>query len=167
MTYRKRTAWREEQRRIRRRKATGWGMDLYRNPVDGKLAGVCAGIADYWDVAPWVVRLLFIGLFFFTGTLVFWAYLAGWLLLARRPLHHFGDGYVEPVYSVDEDDLESEYDERRHERRTRRPFKYAGSTAERMRRARERLDAAMGRVAAMESYVTSRKYDLNREFSRL
>ena len=37
----------------------------------------------------------------------------------------------------------------------------------RLQRARERLDAALRRVEDMESYVTSRRYNLNKEFSRL
>ena len=32
-------------------------MNLYRNTRDSKVAGVCAGLADHWDVAHWVVRL--------------------------------------------------------------------------------------------------------------
>ena len=35
------------------------------------------------------------------------------------------------------------------------------------KRARERLDAALRRVENMESYVTSRQFDLNKELSRL
>jgi phage shock protein C len=37
----------------------------------------------------------------------------------------------------------------------------------RLRRAQERLDAALRRVEDMESYVTSRQYQLNKEFSQL
>lgn len=32
---------------------------LYRSP-DGIILGVCAGIADYYDMPPWAVRILFI-----------------------------------------------------------------------------------------------------------
>jgi phage shock protein C len=37
----------------------------------------------------------------------------------------------------------------------------------RLQRARERMDAALHRVEDMESYVTSRQYKLNQEFSKL
>jgi phage shock protein C len=162
-----RSPWRSEEQRLRRRKRSGWGIDLYRNPMRGRIAGVCAGIADYWDVAPWVVRLLFVGLFFFTGTLVLWAYVAAWLLLAKRPMADFGAGYREPRYAVSEEELESEYDELRHQRTPRRPLKYAPASAERLQRARERLDAVNERVTRLEAYLTSRKYELNRQFSKL
>ena len=33
---------------------------LYRNTDDRKIAGVCSGIADYLDVDPTVIRLIWI-----------------------------------------------------------------------------------------------------------
>ena len=38
------------------RKRAGWGMNIYRNTREGKIAGVAAGLADYWDIAPWVCQ---------------------------------------------------------------------------------------------------------------
>jgi len=46
-------------------------------------------------------------------------------------------------------------------------FKYSDAPTQRLRKARERLDRALARVESMERYVTSRRYDLNREFSKL
>jgi phage shock protein C len=138
-------------------------MNLYRNTRASRIAGVAAGIADYWDVAHWVVRLLWVGAFLFTGTLALWAYLAGWILLAPRPRDAAagdGEGWEVPPRQM-------EYDERRHAYRPRHPFRYSESAPVRLERAQERLDAALRRVEAMESYVTSRRYSLNKEFSRL
>lgn len=47
---------------------------LYRSVDDRMLAGVCAGIADYFDVDPTLIRLLFVFGFFVTGSGLFWAY---------------------------------------------------------------------------------------------
>ena len=145
------------------RKRAGWGMDLYRNTRRSRVAGVCAGIADYWDVAHWVVRLLFIAAFLFTGTLALWAYLAGWLLLAPRPRGSTPGESVEPPSPQ----RPMEYDERRHDYRPQNPFRYSESASVRLERAQERLEAALRRVEAMERYVTSRRYQLNKAFSRL
>jgi phage shock protein PspC (stress-responsive transcriptional regulator) len=38
------------------------------------IAGICAGIADYFDVDPTLIRLLFVFGFFATGSVLFWAY---------------------------------------------------------------------------------------------
>ena len=148
------------------RRRGGWGMNLYRNTADGKIAGVCAGLADHWDVAHWVVRLTWVGAFLFTGTLALWVYLAGWILMKPRPTRwSASSGDVETEY--EEVSVEMEYDERHHDYRPRKVFRYTDSSSERLKRARERLDAALHRVQGMESYVTSRQFELNKEFSRL
>ena len=48
---------------------------LYRSNDDRMVAGVCAGIADYFGIDPTLVRLLFV--FGALGTVsgLFWAYL--------------------------------------------------------------------------------------------
>lgn len=143
------------------RKRGGWGIGLYRNTRQSRIAGVCAGIADYWDVAHWVVRLLWVAALIFTGTLAFWGYLAGWLLLAPRPRGEQRGAAGEEAETV------LEYDERCHDYRPRHPFRYSDSASVRLQRAQERLDAAVVRVEAMERYVTSRRYMLNKAFSRL
>lgn len=53
---------------------------LTRSHYDRKIAGVCGGVAEYFDIDPTIVRILFI-LFALTpinGTLV---YLLAWLLI--------------------------------------------------------------------------------------
>ena len=149
------------------RKRMGWGMNLYRNTRDGKIAGVCAGLADYWDIAGWVVRLTWVAAFLFTGSLALWVYLAAWILLAPRPTRWSSAGDRTAVMEYEEAPVDMEYDERHHDYRPRKVFRYADSSSERLRRARERLDAALGRVQAIESYVTSRRFELNKEFSKL
>jgi phage shock protein PspC (stress-responsive transcriptional regulator) len=59
---------------------------LVRPIVGRQIAGVCLGVAQAygWDVA--VVRVVtFIGLFF-TGGLIFVAYLAGWIGIPEEPV---------------------------------------------------------------------------------
>ena len=160
------------------RRRHGWGMGLYRNRRDGKICGVAAGLADYWDVADWVVRLTFVGAFLFTGTLALWAYLGACLMLSVRPEDRsrrerrraeYADHTEMTRESANEEAFgpELEYDERIHDYRPRRMFRYSESAGVRLARARERLDEAVSRVEAMESYVTSRRYKLNSELSRL
>lgn len=47
---------------------------LYRSVEDRMIAGVCAGIADYFDVDPTLVRLIFVLGFFASVSGLFWAY---------------------------------------------------------------------------------------------
>ena len=59
--------------------------ELYRNTRQGKVAGVCAGIADYFGWEPWLVRILVVsgvllGLEFFVVV-----YIAAWFILDKKP----------------------------------------------------------------------------------
>jgi phage shock protein C len=133
-------------------------MDLYRNRSAGWIGGVCAGLADHWGVATWMVRLGATAMLIFTGSLAFWAYVVAWFLLAPRPSQWDESADIE---------VTMEYDEDRHTYRKRTVFHYPDAPSDRLRKAQERLNEALGRVESMERYVTSRRYDLNREFSRL
>lgn len=150
------------------RRAAGWGMNLYRNTRDGKIAGVCAGLADHLDIAPWVMRLLWFVAVLFTGTLALWAYVGVWVALAPRPDRYRDSGRDRPPYGSDPGpEVEMEYDEHHHDYRPRKVFRYSEPGSVRLRRASERLDAALRRVEDMETYVTSRQYELNKEISGL
>ena len=58
---------------------------LYRNKRRGKLLGVCAGLADFYDIDRNLMRIgtLVLG-FFFTAPVIFLYVMAG-LLLPKRP----------------------------------------------------------------------------------
>jgi phage shock protein C len=117
---------------------------LYKNPDDGRLAGVCAGIADYLSVDPWVVRLVFlVGAVIFTpGFLMIYVILAA--ALKRRPRH---------VYrSLDEEMFWRSV--------TLKPEQTLAGLRARFRG----LDR---QIAGLEGYVTSREYELNRQFRDL
>lgn len=59
---------------------------LYRDPKNGKIAGICAGLAEYFDVEVWLVRLLVISAFLFTaGLFTFVAYVACYFILDEMP----------------------------------------------------------------------------------
>ncbi len=162
-----RETYRKESRQFCANKRGGWGMNLYRNTRKGKVAGVCAGLADHWVIAHWVMRLVWIGAFIFTGTLALWVYLGAWILLAARPTRRSEDGSYEPDSAYQKVEAEMEYDERYHDYRPCKVFRYSDSGSERLARARERLEGALRRVEGMETYVTSRRYNLNKEFSKL
>jgi len=55
---------------------------LYRNIRQGKIAGVCAGIADYFEIDPVLIRLLFILMFFWGGGII--AYIVAWFIVPPK-----------------------------------------------------------------------------------
>jgi phage shock protein C len=58
---------------------------LYRSADDRILAGVCGGVAAYFDVDPVIVRIIWFLSVFFTGTLTFWAYLIMIIVVPLEP----------------------------------------------------------------------------------
>lgn len=48
---------------------------LYRSVDDRMIGGVCAGIADFFDIDPTIVRLVFVLGFFASVSGLFWAYI--------------------------------------------------------------------------------------------
>jgi phage shock protein C len=64
--------------------ATGAQKKLMRSSTDKRIAGVCAGLADYFDMDPTIVRLVWLLLVCFAGTGVL-AYVILWIVLPLAP----------------------------------------------------------------------------------
>ena len=57
---------------------------LYRSRSDRWLAGVCGGIAEYFDIDSTVIRVIFVlGAFILGGGL--WIYLLLWIIMPLNP----------------------------------------------------------------------------------
>lgn len=59
--------------------------ELYRNPNRGKIAGVCAGIADYFGWETWLVRILVVSGVLFGMPFLILGYVAAWFILDKTP----------------------------------------------------------------------------------
>ena len=58
---------------------------LYRSRTDLMLGGVCGGLAQYLNVDPTIIRLVFVLLLFLGGG-GFWIYLVLWIITPVEPL---------------------------------------------------------------------------------
>lgn len=117
---------------------------FYRDPQHGKLMGVCAGLADYfgWNLTT-TRALAIVALFWFNGlTLV--AYLVLGFVLPTKP---------DTLYDWDADE---EY--------WRSMRRSAGDTFRDVRHRFRELDM---KLQHMEGYVTSNRYELDRQFRDL
>lgn len=56
---------------------------LYRVEKGAWLAGVCGGLAEYFNIDVSLVRLLWV-VFFFMGTAGFWVYLIATFILPKK-----------------------------------------------------------------------------------
>ncbi|MEE4382840.1 MAG: PspC domain-containing protein [Pseudomonadales bacterium] len=129
-------------------RANGWLRDLYRDPEHRMIAGVCAGIARAYGVERWVVRLVAVTLLLFMPQIAFFGYLAGIFLLAKRPA-------LAPAPAWDGRGSDAP--------------EFGGRLAPRpaLRTLRLRFRDLEVRLRRLEGYVTSREFDLDREFVRL
>ncbi|RME22728.1 MAG: PspC domain-containing protein [Candidatus Zixiibacteriota bacterium] len=57
---------------------------LYRSNTDKMLAGVCGGLAKYFDIDPTIVRLAFVFVTLMGGSGIL-AYLVCWVVIPRDP----------------------------------------------------------------------------------
>lgn len=124
------------------------GNRLYRNSEQGVIFGVCAGIADYFGFDVTIVRVLVVlGTLFFPGPLVPVGYIVMALLLPKDPRP------ARRRAAADED-------EELGRKIRAEPHSTLGSLRHRYRELESRLQR-------LEKYVTSERYNLDREFERL
>ena len=68
---------------------------LYRDENRKVLGGVCAGLADYFNMDDTVVRLIFVFANLFLG-LSFWVYIILWIVMPAKYVINPGVDYVVP-----------------------------------------------------------------------
>jgi phage shock protein C len=57
---------------------------LYRSSTERKIAGVCGGLAEYFDVDPVIVRLIFIFLLLLGIGPIILVYIIFWLVVPEN-----------------------------------------------------------------------------------
>ena len=134
---------------------------LCRDRERGKLMGVCAGIGRYYGIEAWVIRCVAV-----TGLIAF-----NWLAVVA----YFVAGFI---LDADADAGEAKPKPRRRGRRERKrdgdakvrqdsPRYAAPSPQQQLRTVDADFDEIELRLRRMESYVTSGRYELHREFGRI
>jgi phage shock protein PspC (stress-responsive transcriptional regulator) len=61
---------------------------LYRSRTDRKIAGVCGGLAEYFNIDPTVVRIIFVVLLLPGWLPGFLPYVILWLVVPEAPETH-------------------------------------------------------------------------------
>jgi len=117
---------------------------LYRHPEQGRLFGVCAGLADYFGVEAGMVRLAVVvaALFLFMPVTLGYVLLA--LMLPRRPVGLYRSAEEEAFWRGV----------------SQRPAVTAATVSQRYRALEQRL-------AALEHHVTTPEFQLSRQIRNL
>ena len=56
---------------------------LFRSTENRILGGVCAGLGEYFDIDPTIVRLVSLALFFAAGSGLL-CYVIGWIIIPKK-----------------------------------------------------------------------------------
>lgn len=140
---------------------------LYRDRINGKFLGVCTGIANYFGVDPVVIRVAWIILTLFWSYVMIPSYFIAYFILDDAP--------ADEEFGQDPEVVS------RYRRRKRRRTHHSRGTKDRneehhedfygtrqraslVKRDIARMEKKVGRL---ESYVTSKRFQLDQEFQNL
>ena len=117
---------------------------FYRNREKAMLGGVCAGLADYFGFNLRVTRILACIAFLMAMPMTLLIYIGAVLLIRTGP-----EGYGNPEYDPE--------------------FRQAvrSAPAQTMNDMRRRFQSLDSRLARLERYVTSSRFNLDQEFRKL
>ncbi len=157
--------------RARRRKSA----HLYRDPQRKKICGVCAGVAGYVGRPAWEIRLYAVFGVIFIPSVVIPSYFITYFLMEDKPYYRqVTDRFEEGIEGRD-----SEYDDRKSGKRNRpeeRQFHGSNDLSEKdsamsnvqaMKTAKNKFSDIEQRLRQMEGYVTSSRFELQREFRKI
>ncbi|WP_417658386.1 envelope stress response membrane protein PspC [Pseudidiomarina sp.] len=121
---------------------------LTRDKANGKIAGVCAGIANYFNIEVWLVRIIAVTALIFSSSFVLVIYIAMWFILDEKkpqPVSHthHNIGVKTKVWQAGEP--------------PQRAFQEITQEFNELERSLQK----------MERYVTSNAYQIDRELDRL
>ena len=144
------------------------GRRWYRLPEQGKIAGVCAGVAERFQVGSWMVRLMAITCLLFIPGIIIPVYLLAIFLLPTPS-----------SIAEDENTILDEMDATTRQRQEKsRRFDEALDDQEQdfhsldrkrsvVQQYKRSFDTLEQRLQSLERHVTSRQFELNREINSL
>lgn len=125
--------------------------ELYRDTENGKISGVCAGLANYLSLEVWLVRISVISALLLGGTfLILLIYIALSFMIEKQP-----PNYVEAIRSEHEHMLKN------------KPWQKGSSPELLLDRLERDFDNVEEKIQSIEAYVTSDAYQVNKEFKAL
>jgi len=124
---------------------------LYRDPKNGKLGGVCAGLAEYFGTETWLIRLLVVSAFLFSaGFFVTLAYISAYLILEKMPEQRKQQQSIYKSHNIKQKSWQP------------------GHSAEQiLQNVSNELDDIENDIQDMEAYVTSFAFKMDGEFKEL
>lgn len=149
----------------------GKRKELLRDTENGKVAGVCAGIADYFGWETWLIRVVVISGFIFGFGFIFVLYVAGWLVLNKKPLSQpNGDRFHDKPHTNNQNSEQnsSQFYSNNGSIKVKTRIWQAGEPPKQaLHDIHSKFKGLEQKLIKMECYVTSSEFTLNREINRL
>jgi phage shock protein C len=137
---------------------TKFKRELLRDDANGKIAGVCAGIADYFGWELWLVRIITVSAFFLgAGGLVLVLYIAAWVVLEKKSKAAFKAPKTADLSPATEKAVEVKT----------RLWQRGEAPKQALHHMANQFNGLEQRLRNLERHVTSAKFQLNREFNNL
>lgn len=137
---------------------------LYRNPSKGRIAGVCAGVAEYTGFETWLVRIIWFSGLVLSGGFFFVAYIAAWFILDKKPGSYNVKGNRkggDQWQRFEDNNLDRHIEVKSKVWQAGEPPKQA------YRDIVRQFDGIERRIQHLEGYVTSSEFTLKRQFNNL
>ena len=149
-------------RRWKRRNRNG---NLYRNSKNKKICGVCSGIADYWGMEAWQVRMMAAFGLFFLPSVAIPGYFIAYFLMDDKPYYR---QVTDRFHELDEEPM-ADQPTRKGGRQSRKKSSSQPemSNVHALRNARQKFSDIEERLRMMETHVTSPKFELQRELRKI
>jgi len=147
--------------------------ELYRNLSNGKIAGVCAGIADYLGWETWLVRILVVSGVLFGLPFLILGYVAAWFILEKKPKvqvrHSKYHRAATSKYSSGGSDSKNDAYEKVNEsiKVKARVWQSGEPPKQAFYDIRRKFTTLEKQLQAIERYVTSSEFNVAREINKL
>jgi len=144
---------------------------LYRNTENKRIAGVCSGLADYFGLEVWLVRILTVTAFFLLAPpFVVVSYVAAWFILDKKPNGTAADfsnsvplhgrkGWTNNTSTVSGANASVEL--------KTKVWQAGEPPKQAFRDLCDRFASTEQRLRDMETFVTSKEFQLKREINKL
>ena len=137
---------------------------LQRIPSEGKVAGVCAGLAKYTGIETWLIRVIWFSGVIFSGGFFIVAYIAAWFILDKDcSVSRTSDGLSSKTAPWTQ--FEQEIDKAVHVKRN--VYQAGEPPVQAFRDIKRQFDGIEQRIRGIETYVTSNEFTLKREINKL
>ena len=140
---------------------------LYKNPDRAKLCGVCAGLSEYFGFETWLVRLVTVSFFLFSGGSALIAYFVACFILDPKPGSVSNRGCFGHERKKRSSSNYANSEQRQYRASVKDVWKKGAAPSETLQGLETSFHQMETKLQGLESYVTSNKYQLDKEFQNM